>query len=182
MEEEVILVDEQDQPLGAMEKIKAHQQGLLHRAFSVFIFNGKGEMLLQQRAMNKYHSGGLWTNACCSHPKPGEDIQRAAQRRLYEEMGFVTSIEEIFDFIYKSSFENGLTEYEFDHVFIGVFDELIEPDKKEVSDYCFKSLEEIKSSLQLYPEQYTAWFHIAFPMVEKWISERSEWEQVKISD
>jgi isopentenyl-diphosphate delta-isomerase len=179
MQEEVILVDEQDQQLGIMEKIKAHQEGLLHRAFSVFIFNEKGEMLLQQRSKNKYHSAGLWTNACCSHPKPGEDIQSAAQRRLHEELGFVTSIEEIFDFIYKSSFKNGLTEYEFDHVFIGIFDDPIEPDKKEVSDYCFKSLEEIKSSLQSQPGLYTAWFHIAFPMVEKWISEQSEWEQVK---
>jgi isopentenyl-diphosphate delta-isomerase len=178
MEHEVILVDDQDQQLGVMEKMEAHRKGLLHRAFSVFIFNEKGEMLLQQRSMNKYHSGGLWTNACCSHPRPGEDIQRAAQRRLHEEMGFVTSIEEIFDFIYKSPFENGLTEHEFDHVFIGIYDDLIDPDKKEVSDFCFKSLEEIKSSLQSSPAQYTAWFHIAFPMVEKWISERSESEQV----
>jgi len=179
MEEEVILVDEQDQPLGTMEKIRAHEKGLLHRAFSVFIFNEKGEMLLQQRSINKYHSAGLWTNACCSHPKPGEDVQRAAQRRLHEELGFVTSIEEIFDFIYKSSFENGLTEYEFDHVFIGIYDDMIEPDKKEVNDFCFKSLDEIKSSLQSNPDQYTSWFHIAFPMVEQWISERSEWEPVK---
>jgi isopentenyl-diphosphate delta-isomerase len=175
----LILVDENDVPLGTVEKMEAHEKALLHRAFSVFIFNEKGEMLLQQRSKNKYHSAGLWTNACCSHPKPGEDIQRAAQRRLHEELGFVTSIEEIFDFIYKSSFENGLTEYEFDHVFIGIFDDQIEPDKKEVSDYCFKSLEEIKSSLQSDPGLYTAWFHIAFPMVEKWISERSEWELVK---
>jgi isopentenyl-diphosphate delta-isomerase len=178
MENEVILVDEQDQQLGVMEKMEAHRQGLLHRAFSVFIFNDKGEMLLQRRSMNKYHSGGLWTNACCSHPRPGEHVQRAAQRRLHEEMGFVTSIEEIFDFIYRSPFENGLTEHEFDHVFIGIYDDLIDPDKKEVSDFCFKSLEEIKSSLQSHPSQYTAWFHIAFPMVEKWISERSESEQI----
>ncbi|MBS1596800.1 MAG: isopentenyl-diphosphate Delta-isomerase [Bacteroidetes bacterium] len=177
MEQEVILVDEQDQQVGVMEKMEVHRKGLLHRAFSVFIFNEKGEMLLQQRSMIKYHSPGLWTNACCSHPKPGEDIQMAAQRRLHEELGFVTSIEEIFDFIYKSSFENGLTEYEFDHVFIGIYDGNIEPDQKEVSDFCFKSLDEIKSSLTSQPAKYTAWFHIAFPMVEKWILERTEMEQ-----
>ena len=174
MDHKVILVDEQDQELGVMEKMEAHQKGLLHRAFSVFIFNEKGEMLLQQRSINKYHSGGLWTNACCSHPRPGEDIQRAAQRRLYEELGFVTSIEEIFDFIYKSPFENGLTEHEFDHVFIGIHDHPIDPDKKEVNDFCFKSMDEIKSSLKSSPAQFTAWFHIAFPMVEKWISEQCE--------
>ena len=135
MTHEVILVDEQDQEIGVMEKMEAHRQGLLHRAFSVFIFNEKGEMLLQQRSLDKYHSGGLWTNACCSHPRPGEDIQRAAQRRLHEELGFVTSIEEIFDFIYKSPFDNGLTEHEFDHVFIGVYDDVIEPNQKEVKDF-----------------------------------------------
>jgi len=174
MDQEVILVDEQDQQLGVMEKMEAHRKGLLHRAFSVFIFNDKGEMLLQQRSMNKYHSGGLWTNACCSHPRPGEDIQRAALRRLHEELGFVTSIEEIFDFIYKSPFDNGLTEHEFDHVFIGVYDDSILPDRKEVSDFCYKSMAEIRSSLKSNPAQFTAWFHIAFPMVEKWISEQCE--------
>ena len=174
MDYEVILVDEEDKELGLMEKMEAHQKGLLHRAFSVFIFNDKGEMLLQKRSANKYHSGGLWTNACCSHPRPGEDIQRAAQRRLHEELGFVTSIEEIFDFIYKSPYENGLTEHEFDHVFIGIYDHKIIPDKKEVSDVCFKSMEEIRSLLHLNPAQFTSWFHIAFPMVEKWISEQSE--------
>src|SRR6187200_173231 len=111
-----------------MEKMEAHRKALLHRAFSVFIFNGKGEMLLQQRALNKYHSGGLWTNACCSHPFPGEDTLDAARRRLFEELGFATELKKIFDFTYKSPFDNGLTEHEFDHVFVGLFEGSIVPD------------------------------------------------------
>src|SRR4249919_2186768 len=117
IDQEVILVNEQNEAIGTMEKMEAHRKALLHRAFSVFIFNSKGEMLLQQRALNKYHSGGMWTNACCSHPYPEEDNLEAASRRLREEMGFATELEEIFDFTYKTVFENGLTEYEFDHVF-----------------------------------------------------------------
>src|SRR5688500_15285207 len=151
-----------------MEKMAAHQQGLLHRAFSVFIFNSKGEMLLQQRALNKYHSGGLWTNACCSHPLPGEEIMTAAKRRLKEEMGFTTTLEKIFDFTYKASFRNGLTEYEFDHVFAGYYDEKPDPDPEEVNSYVFKSMNEIRRELKKNPADYTAWFHIAFPLVEKW--------------
>ena len=171
MEQEVILVNEQDEPIGTMEKMEAHKKALLHRAFSVFIFNSKGEMLLQQRATNKYHSGGLWTNACCSHPKPGEDIRLAASRRLKEELGFTTTLTKIFDFIYQSSFENGLTEFEFDHVFIGTYDERISPDQNEVNDYCFKPVEQIQLSLLSHPGKYTGWFHIAFPKVEKWLQE-----------
>src|SRR5271168_1810255 len=114
--EEVILVDESDQPLGTMEKMEAHRRAVLHRAFSVFIFNSRGEMLLQQRAPDKYHSAGLWSNACCSHPRPGEETADAASRRLKEELGFTTPLEELFHFTYKSEFGNGLTEYEFDHV------------------------------------------------------------------
>lgn len=170
MPEEVILVNEQDEPIGAMEKMEAHKQALLHRAFSVFIFNSKGEMLLQQRADRKYHSGGLWTNACCSHPKPGEDIQAAASRRLYEELGFSTELKKIFDFIYQSPFENGLTEFEFDHVFFGIYNNVISPDADEVQDYCFKPMDEIRSSLASHPAKYTSWFHIAFPLVEKWVN------------
>ena len=119
--EEVILVNEQDEQTGTIEKMEAHRKALLHRAFSVFIFNGKGEMLLQQRAMGKYHSPGLWTNACCSHPRPGEEVETAAFRRLKEEMGIETSLKKIFDFIYRTEFDNGLTEYEFDHVYIGTY-------------------------------------------------------------
>ena len=120
--EEVILVDIEDNPTGVADKMSAHLEGKLHRAFSIFIFNTEGKMLLQRRALSKYHSGGLWTNACCSHPLPEETTLAAASRRLKEELGFETSIEKIFDFVYKAEFENGLTEYEFDHVFAGEFD------------------------------------------------------------
>ncbi len=173
---EVVLVNELDEPIGTMEKMAAHRKAFLHRAFSVFIFNHSGNMLLQQRALNKYHSGGLWTNACCSHPFPGEDILHAANRRLEEEMGFSTDLKKAFDFTYKSEFDNGLTEFEFDHVFIGECKnpDMISPDKEEVSDYCFKSLDEIRASLILAGNTYTAWFHIAFPMVEKWITQTSK--------
>ncbi len=118
IKEEVILVDGQDQETGVAGKMEAHEKGWLHRAFSVFVFNSQGEMLLQQRALEKYHSGGLLTNTCCSHPRPGEDNKVAAERRLQEEMGFSVSLEKVFDFLYKADFDNGLTEYEFDHVFV----------------------------------------------------------------
>jgi isopentenyl-diphosphate Delta-isomerase len=165
---EVVLVNERDESLGTMEKMEAHRKGVLHRAFSVFIFNSKGEMLLQQRAQEKYHSGGLWTNACCSHPAQGEAVAAAAVRRLREEMGFSASLEKIFDFIYRSEMENGLTEHEFDHVFAGTYDGIIKPDRHEVQDYCYKSMDEISQNLQSHPKQYTAWFHIAFPRVHEW--------------
>jgi len=124
---DVILVNEQDQPVGTMEKMEVHQKALLHRAFSVFLFNDRGEMLLHKRADSKYHSGGLWTNACCSHPRPGEDTRSAAEKRLQEEMGIVTPLTKAFDFIYKASFDNGLTEHEFDHVFTGTYQGSIDP-------------------------------------------------------
>jgi isopentenyl-diphosphate Delta-isomerase len=165
---QVILVDENDSPVGTSEKMQAHVDGLLHRAFSVFIFNKKGEMLLQQRALNKYHSGGLWTNACCSHPAPGEETKTAAARRLQEEMGFETAIEKVFDFVYKTGFDNGLTEYEFDHVFVGQYGGIIYFNKEEVMNTCYQSIFEISSSLQTNPQKYTAWFHIAFPKIEEW--------------
>ena len=149
-----------------MEKMEAHQKAILHRAFSVFIFNSKGEMLLQQRARNKYHSAELWTNACCSHPSPGEDTLSAASRRLVEEMGFSTSLKKIFEFTYKTHYDNGLTEHEFDHVFSGTYEGNIKPDPEEVKDYCFKNLDEIEASLESHPAKYTSWFHIAFPKVK----------------
>lgn len=168
MENEVILVNENDEAVGRMEKLEAHQKAVLHRAFSVFIFNHRGEMLLQQRAESKYHSGGLWTNACCSHPSPGEETGMAAVRRLKQEMGFAAPIQKIFDFVYKSEFDNGLTEYEFDHVFAGIYEGSIQPDPAEVQDYRYQSLSEIESALTLHPALYTAWFHIAFPKVKQW--------------
>ncbi|WP_153800840.1 isopentenyl-diphosphate Delta-isomerase [Foetidibacter luteolus] len=165
----VILVNEHDEELGAMEKMMAHEKAALHRAFSVFIFNSRGEMLLQQRAPEKYHSGGLWTNACCSHPRPGESIEAAAHRRLYEELGFKTPLDKIFEFTYRAVFDNGLTEYEFDHVFTGTHDGTVTPNNNEVSNYCYKPVEQIIQELQTQPHLYTAWFHIAFYKVADWI-------------
>jgi len=162
---DVILVDENDRPLGKMEKMEAHRRGILHRAFSVFIFNSKGEMLLHKRAKGKYHNAGLWSNACCSHPSPGEDTLEAAKRRLKEEMGFATELKPLFEFTYKVEFSNGLTEHEFDHVFSGIYNEEIFPDHKEVERFCYKSPDAISEELQLDPEKYTAWFRLAFPKV-----------------
>jgi isopentenyl-diphosphate delta-isomerase len=160
---DVILVDEKDVPIGRMEKLEVHKKALLHRAFSVFIFNSAGEMLLQQRAKNKYHSASLWTNACCSHPAPEQDTVIAATKRLHEEMGFTAPLTKAFDFIYKASFANGLTEHELDHVFIGVYDGKINPCKEEVNDYCYMSTKAIDDSIQSQPQKYTEWFKIAFP-------------------
>jgi isopentenyl-diphosphate delta-isomerase len=167
-EGKVILVDENDDMVGTMDKMEAHTQGLLHRAFSIFIFNSKGEMLLQQRAITKYHSGGLWTNACCSHPMPGEKTHDAAQRRLKEELGFETPIEKIFAFTYKAEFENGLIEYEFDHVFAGEYEGELDINPDEVNDFVYKEVLTIKNEMQIEPQKYTAWFHIAFPKIEEW--------------
>ncbi len=166
---DIILVDEQDVQTGVMEKMEVHQKALLHRAFSVFIFNDKGDMLLHKRADKKYHSPGLWTNACCSHPKPGEKTMTAARIRLQEEMGFNTELTKAFDFIYKAAFDNGLTEHEFDHVFIGTFDGNIIPNSEEVSDYCYKPVDEIKNSIRSHPQKYTEWFKIAFPKMETYL-------------
>ena len=171
-EDKIILVNEHDDMVGVMDKMEAHRQGLLHRAFSVFIFNSKGEMLLQQRALSKYHSGGLWTNACCSHPLPGEKTLDAAQRRLMEELGFETPIEKIFDFTYRAEFDNGFTEHEFDHVYAGEYEGKLNVNPDEVSDFCYKEIGEIKNMLQTYPQKFTAWFHLAFPTVEEWWSKR----------
>jgi len=166
--EQVILVNENDEELGVMEKMQAHEKALLHRAFSVFIFNSEGQMLLQQRAARKYHSPGLWSNACCSHPRPGEKTLNAAQRRLQEELGFATVLQEVFEFTYKAPFDNGLTEHEFDHVYTGTYDDAIKPNANEVLDYCFKSMEDIQQSLQSHPHKYTVWFTIAFPRILDW--------------
>jgi isopentenyl-diphosphate delta-isomerase len=169
---QVILVNEKDKPVGMAEKMEAHQKGLLHRAFSVFIFNSKGEILLQQRALHKYHSGGLWTNACCSHPNPGEETSAAATRRLKEEMGFEVPVEKVFDFMYKTELDNGLTEHEFDHVFAGEYNDDVNFNKNEVMDICYKDMQEIRNSLQTHPEKYTAWFYLAFPGIEEWWRQR----------
>ena len=169
---EVILVDINDTPVGSMDKIEAHRKALLHRAFSVFIFNSKGEMLLQQRADKKYHSGGLWTNACCSHPAPGEDTLSAASRRLKEELGFTTPLVKAFTFSYRTDFENGLTENEFDHVFTGVYDGRIVADRDEVKSYRYLPLEEIEKSITDEPGKFTSWFVIAFPRIKRFIQKQ----------
>ena len=162
MEEFVILVDEKDNQLGLMPKMEAHEKAELHRAFSVFIFNSKGELMLQQRAAHKYHSPLLWTNTCCSHQRNGETNIEAGERRLVEEMGFKANLKEIFSFIYKAPFDNGLTEHEFDHVMVGYFDGLPEINPEEVASFKWMSLEAVKEDIELRPNLYTAWFKIIF--------------------
>jgi isopentenyl-diphosphate delta-isomerase len=166
--EQVVLVNEHDEELGLMEKMEAHEKALLHRAFSVFIFNQSGELLLQQRALDKYHSGGLWTNTCCSHPRPNESVADAASRRLREEMGFDVPLEKVFDFIYQASFDNGLTEHEFDHVFVGYHDGPMQVNPAEVNDYVYRSMESIQHSLTMHDGLFTAWFEIIFPKMMQW--------------
>ena len=169
--QEVILVNGFDEPIGSMEKMEAHEKALLHRAFSVFLFNKKGEMLLQKRAATKYHSPSLWTNACCSHPMPGEETKAAALRRLEEELGFTTSINKAFHFTYKAVFDNGLTEHEFDHVFIGEYEGGMKLNTEEVSEVCYKNMAEIKADIEHNAGDYTEWFKIAFPLLEDWLQQ-----------
>lgn len=163
--EYVILVDEQDNDIGVMEKLQAHQLGVLHRAFSVFIFNDKEQLLLQQRSLTKYHSAGLWTNTCCSHPRPNETIKDAANRRLFEEMGMSCDLKIKTNFIYKTSFENGLTEHELDYVLIGSSNQNPHINHDEVSSYKWLSIAEIKTDIISNPNQYTSWFKIALEKV-----------------
>lgn len=160
VEEKVILVDRQDKETGALGKLDAHKSGVLHRAFSVFVFDEEGKMILQQRALNKYHSPGLWTNTCCSHPRPGEELEEAAHRRLMEEMGFDTKIEKVFDFIYKHSFDNGLVEHEFDHVFTGEYSGKINPNADEVMAWKAVAVADLKKDIVLNPDHYTVWFKL----------------------
>ena len=168
MEDYLILVDENDKPWGKLEKSLVHQLGLLHRAFSIFLFNTKGELLLQQRADDKYHSAGLWTNTCCSHPRHNEEIGDAVDRRLNEEMGLVCKTEFVFSFIYKVQFENGLTEHEFDHVYFGVTDKLPSPQKSEVKNWKYISLENLNSEINKYPFEYTEWLKLCLPRVKEY--------------
>ena len=157
---EVQLVDAQDQSRGVMEKIEAHRMGLLHRALSVIIFNSKKEMLLQRRALGKYHSPGLWTNTCCSHPYPQEPPLNAANRRLKEEMGMVTDLEFVFKFLYKVDFENGLIEHELDHVFVGASDENPQLNPEEAMDFTWISIADLKKNMTEDPNAYTYWFKL----------------------
>lgn len=161
MEENVILVNEKDEPIGTEEKMAAHRQGILHRAFSVFIFNSRNELMLQKRASSKYHSGGLWTNTCCSHPRPGEDTLAAAHRRLAEEMGFDTELTETFSFIYKAPFDNGLTEHEFDHVIVGNYDGKPILNPEEAEGYRSVTLTDLEKEIASAPEAFTYWLKVS---------------------
>lgn len=172
---EVVLVNAQDQPIGTAEKLYAHQQGLLHRAFSVFILRKSAtavEFLLQQRHTQKYHGAGLWTNTCCSHPQPGEDTIAAGQRRLQEELGFTVSLREIGIFTYRAEFSNGLIENEVDHVLLGYFDEAltINPNPQEVMAYRWSSIPQAMQDYQVAPQHYTPWFAQALQIVNDYCS------------
>lgn len=158
--EYVILVDEQDRELGTLEKMEAHQRGVLHRAFSVLIFNNRGELLLQKRAASKYHSRNLWTNTCCSHPRLGESLQTAAQRRLMEEMGIACAVEPLYSFVYQVSLDNGLIEHELDHVLVGYCDEAPVINPQEVAEWKYVSLDWVREDAMQNPEQYTYWFRL----------------------
>lgn len=160
MSEQVILVNSKDEPIGTMEKLKAHEEGLLHRAFSVFIFNSKGQLLLQRRALHKYHSAGLWTNTCCSHPRPGESTLEAANRRLKEEMGIDCELKHEMEFIYKAPFDNGLIEHEYDHVFIGHTDFIPTINPNEVAEFKYIEVAPLRRDIHNNPHEYTAWFKI----------------------
>jgi len=162
MEEQVILVNERDEKIGLMPKLEAHQKGILHRAFSIFVFNDKKELMLQQRALNKYHSPGLWTNTCCSHQRDGETSLEAGKRRLEEEMGFTTPLKETNSFIYKAPFDKGLTEPELDHILVGNYNGIPEINQTEVASWKWMTLEQIQKDIQINPDDYTAWFKIIF--------------------
>lgn len=160
MAEQIILVDEQDNAIGQGEKMEVHQKGLLHRAFSILIFNHKGELLIQQRAKDKYHCPGLWANTCCSHPRWGESLEEASTRRLKEEMGFVCKLNRDFSFIYKVKFDNGLTEHEYDHVFVGFYDGELDINKDEVQAYEWVNIAILIDNMKKYPNKYAPWFKI----------------------
>jgi isopentenyl-diphosphate Delta-isomerase len=171
--EKVVLVDEFDHAIGEMEKMEAHEKALLHRAFSIFIFNAKNELMLQQRALSKYHSPGLWTNTCCSHPRPDEDLLTAGHRRLSEEMGFDCDLTKIFDFVYHARLDKGLTEHEFDHVLFGRYDDSPTLNYNEVASWKWMSMEAISADMQTHPDNYTIWFRIAFDRVDEFLKQQS---------
>ena len=159
--ERVILVDTHDNQIGTEEKMQAHKDGKLHRAFSVFVSNSDGKMLIQKRALSKYHCPGLWSNTCCSHPRDGETVLQAAHRRLTEELNFDCPLEEVFSFTYKIAFENGLTEHEFDHVLTGKFDGNPTINKEEVAEYRWIGVEKLKADIKSNPDKYTYWLKVA---------------------
>ena len=158
--EEVVLVDEQDNVIGTMEKLEAHKKGILHRAFSILLFNSKGEILLQKRALHKYHSGGLWTNTCCSHPLPGEEMKEATSRKLKQEMGIDAKTDFLYKFTYRAPFNNGLVENEMDHVYTGIFNGTPNINTEEVEAWKFMNVESLKKDITENPHHYTAWFKL----------------------
>jgi len=172
-EEQVILVNEKDEPIGLMNKLEAHEKAVLHRAFSVFILNDKKEVLLQQRAHHKYHSPLLWTNTCCSHQRAGETNLEAGKRRLFEEMGLTTELKELFHFIYKAPFDNGLTEHELDHVMIGYSNDAPNINLEEVESWKWMKIEAIKEDMILNPTIYTVWFKIIFDQFYHYLEEHT---------
>lgn len=165
--EEITLVNLDDEIIGYCEKMEAHRKGLLHRAFSIFIFNDKGDMLIQKRNENKYHSGGLWTNACCSHQRKNEELSEATHRRLQEELGFDCELQEMFDFIYRAKFEDSLVEYELDHVFLGYYSGEVQLNQEEASETVWISVDDLKEKILHESNNFTVWFHIAAPKVIK---------------
>ncbi|MEM7822802.1 MAG: isopentenyl-diphosphate Delta-isomerase [Candidatus Aenigmatarchaeota archaeon] len=171
MVEYVVLVDKKDNVIGKEEKIKAHREGKLHRAFSIFVFSSDGKLLLQRRALSKYHSPGLWSNTCCSHPKPDEKLEEAIHRRLIQEMGFDCPLKPAFSFIYKIRFDNGLWEHELDHVFIGKFDGQPKPNKEEVEEWKWVDVDELKQDMKKHPEKYTYWFRVCLDKILKYTRE-----------
>ena len=172
-EEKVILVNEKDEQIGLMPKLEAHEKAVLHRAFSVFIFNDKNELMLQQRALDKYHSPGLWTNTCCSHQRDGESNIEAGKRRLQEEMGFVVDLTESISFIYKAPFDNGLTEHELDHVLLGNYNGLPAINPQEVASWKWMPIEDVKVDISLQPAFYTEWFKVIFDKFYEYINMKS---------
>jgi len=173
MEERVILVDESDREIGLEEKLEAHRQGKLHRAFSIFVFNPEGQILLQKRSTKKYHSDGLWTNTCCSHPRPGEPMEQEVRRKLLQEMGFECDLQRIFSFTYKVEFKNNLIENEIDHVFIGRYDGSPKPNPDEVDDWKWMDLEILINDVKTNPGIYSYWLKICIDQVlEFWVAER----------
>lgn len=170
-EEQVILVDQKDRQIGLMPKMEAHEKGLLHRAFSVFVFNERKELMIQQRALSKYHSPGLWTNTCCSHQREGETNIEAGKRRLWEEMGFSTELQDSMSFIYKAPFENGLTEHEYDHILLGTYNKEPDPNPDEVHSYKWVKPQDLKQDMLRQPELYTAWFKIIFDKYYNYIEQ-----------
>jgi len=158
MKDDIILVDKNDNEIGTGKKMEVHKSGKLHRAFSILVFNPKGELMLQKRSRGKYHCGGLWTNTCCSHPRPGEKLGQATHRRLVEEMGFDCGLQEVFSFVYKARFSNELTEHEFDHVFVGEYEDEPKLNPEEAEDWRWGKMDEVAKDIENNPEKYTFWF------------------------